>query len=68
MTSPEPERVAWPVRTIRSKTGDLYVSVDSLMGFRNMMGPAHWHPVLLNLMDHIIREAQRADMYGKEVT
>jgi hypothetical protein len=64
----EPQQVAWPVRTMRSANGDLYVSVDSLMGFRNLMGPANWHPVLLHLVDHIIREAQRADRYGKEIT
>jgi len=65
---PEPQQVAWPVRTIRSETGDLYISVDSLMTFRNLMGSAHWHPVLLHLVDHIILEARRADTYGKDVT
>lgn len=67
MTSPEPQQVAWPVRTMRSANGDLYVSVDCLMNFRNQMGPANWHPIFMYLMDHIIREAQRADMYGKEI-
>lgn len=68
MSAPEPQQVAWPVRTIRIKSGDLYISVDSLMNFRNLMGPANWHPVLLHLMDHIITEAQRADRSGKDVT
>ena len=68
MTAPDPQRIAWPVRTVRTKKGDLFVSVDSLMGFRNQMGPAGWHPVFMALMDHIIQEAQKADMYGKDVT
>lgn len=67
MTSPEPELISWPVCTLRAPDGDLYVSVDCLMNFRNQMGPGHWHPVLLHLMDHIITEAQRADMYGKDI-
>lgn len=68
MTMPQPEQVAWPVRTIRIPSGDLYISVDSLMGFRNRMAPANWHPIFMALMDHIIQEAQRADAYGKDVT
>lgn len=64
----EPQQIAWPVRTVRTENGDLFVSVDSLMGFRNSMGPAGWHPVLMQLMDHIIREAQRADQDGRTIT
>lgn len=67
MTSSEPQQIAWPVRTYRTETGDLYVSVDCLMNFRNLMGPAGWHPILLHLMDHVINEARRADLYGKDV-
>ena len=64
----EPKRVAWPVRTLRDpRTGNLYISVDCLMNFRNMMGPAGWPQGFLALMDHIIREAQRSDAYGKEI-
>lgn len=62
----QPQEIAWPVRTLRTPDGDLYVSVDSLMGFRNRMGPANWHPVFMRLMDHIITEARRADLYGED--
>lgn len=64
----EPKRIAWPVRTYRTEDGNLFISVDCLMNFRNLMGPAGWPQGFLALMDHIIREAQRADMYGEEVT
>lgn len=64
----EPQRIAWPVRTARMKSGDLFISVDCLMNFRNMMGPAGWPQGFLALMDHIIREAQRADAYGEEIS
>jgi hypothetical protein len=70
MVEPNPDqRVAWAVRTMRDeKSLSLWISVDSLMGFRNEAGAKDWHPAFLALLDHIIREAQKADTYGRDVT
>jgi hypothetical protein len=71
MTTPaqDPIRpVAWPVRTMRDENKlRLWVSVDSLMEFRNLAGAAGWPPPFLMLLDHIVREAQRADRYGRDI-
>lgn len=64
----EPQQIAWPVRTLRAPDGDLFISVDCLMNFRNMMGPAGWHSIFMQLLDHIITEARRADIYGRDVS
>jgi hypothetical protein len=64
----QPQRVPWPVKTLRSPAGDLYIAVDSLMDFRNKMTPAGWPPIICDVLDHIIREAQRTDIYGEDVT
>lgn len=60
--------VAWPVRTMRDeKKLRLWLSVDSLMEFRNRAGTAGWPMVMLLLLDHMILEAQKADRYGKDI-
>jgi hypothetical protein len=69
LPAPEPIRpVAWPVRTMRDEQKlRLWISVDSIMEFRNLAGAAEWPPAFLALLDHIIRESQRADRYGKDI-
>lgn len=60
--------VAWPVRTIRDeKKFRLWLSVDSIMEFRNKAGQAGWPPIMLMLLDHMVLEAQKADRYGKDI-
>lgn len=60
--------VQWPIHTLRTEKGDLFVSVDSLRGLRNTLGEAGWPEPILFVIDGIIIEAQKADFYGKEVT
>jgi len=69
LPAPEPLRpVAWPVRTIRDENKyRLWISVDSIMEFRNIAGQAGWPAPFLILLDHIVREAQRADLHGKDI-
>lgn len=60
--------VAWPVRTMRDeKHLRLWLSVDSIMEFRNKAGAAGWPHPFLTLMDHLVAEAQKADRYGKDI-
>jgi hypothetical protein len=63
-----PTRVPWPVRTVRSPDGRLYISVDCLMDLRNKMGTVGWPAPAMALVDHIIREAKRTDTEGDDVT
>lgn len=63
-----PGGVQWPCMTIRDpRKHRLWLSVDSLMDLRNNMGAAQADPGFLELLDHIIVTAQRADVYGKGV-
>jgi hypothetical protein len=45
----------------------LWLSVDSLMDLRNNLGAAEADPGFLELLDHIIVTAQRADVYGRGI-
>jgi hypothetical protein len=69
LPAPEPIRpVAWPIQTMRDeKRLRLWVSVDSIMEFRNRAGQAQWPTPFLQLLDHIVQEAQRVDRYGKDI-
>jgi len=63
-----PGGVQWPCMTIRDpRKHRLWLSVDSLMDLRNNLGAAGADREALELLDHIIVTAQRADVYGKGV-
>lgn len=63
-----PNGVQWPCMTIRDpRKHRLWLSVDSLMDLRNNLGAAKADPGFLELLDHIIVTAQRADVYGRGV-
>lgn len=63
-----PNGVAWPCVTIRDpRKHRLWLSVDSLMDLRNNMGAAKADQGFLDLLDHIIVTAQRADVYGRGI-
>lgn len=63
-----PNGVRWPCMTIRDLGKHrLWLSVDSLMDLRNSLGTAQADQGFLDLLDHIIVTAQRADVYGRGV-